>query len=132
MSDHGIPGETLTVDPVAAEALSRGARIRARRLRMGIGDREFAELSGMSRTTLKKVENDDPSARETSYAIAENALDAKAEEMGHSQDDTGLVRYEVNIDGVTAIVVQGPVESIEEIEASVARIMKQLAAEGRD
>lgn len=122
----------VTVAPVAEE-MTRGAQIRARRERMSWSARAFATRAGFNRGTLTDVETDAPTVRETSYAAAERTLDELEEELGYDKPGDHVVRFVVRgVYGAEALVVEGPVEDIAALEASVDRIMRGLRGSERD
>lgn len=109
---------------------ARGERIRARRVdEMSLSASRVARRAHVDRDTLKRVEAGDDGVRDTTLAAIERALDEIAEEMGMNdpERESGVVRFVVRgVYGAEALVVEGPVESIAELEASVDRIMRRL------
>lgn len=113
------------------EPEGRGARIEARRLAIGMGVAPFARAAHMDRGTVERAESDAPGTRETTYVALERTLDELEAEMGMSDPDAerpGVVRFVVRgVYGAESLVVEGPVDSIAELEKSVDRIMRRLA-----
>jgi len=122
---------STTVTPVNGEG--RGARIRARRERMSWDKKPFAIRAGMNRGTLDRIEADDPTVRATTYAQAERALDALAEELGFDdipEDPTEpaapikLTFHDVY--GIGEIIVEGPVDRPDELTEAVSKILEGI------
>jgi transcriptional regulator with XRE-family HTH domain len=109
---------------------SSGRDVAARRDRIGMTIRELAESAGVSRDTLSDWEHGkrNPQSETVERVLAE--LDRLEEEMGITAPPghataPGMVRFEVTgVYGADALVVEGPIESIAELEASIDRIMR--------
>jgi transcriptional regulator with XRE-family HTH domain len=127
----------VSFDPV--NTTGRGSQIRARRVKLGISVKELALRAGVDRGTLASLEADDGRVRETTISAIERALDVLEQEMGidapAAEDERahGLVRFEVTgVYGADALVVEGPVENIAELEAIIDRIMRGGASRRAD
>ena len=116
--------------PMTAE---EGARLRARRERIGWDVKRLATEAGVHRTTLAALEAGEGS-RGTTRAKVENALTEAEKEMGLSELPTessalptlqaGLVEFEITGDFGVRVVARGPVENHEILAADVARIIR--------
>lgn len=118
--------ETFTLDAVDNE---RARRVKARRLDLGMSINKFAELSGLDRGTLTKLEEGSPATRETSFAAAESTLDRLEHEYGMDQPgltEGGLVEFRL-FDG--EVVVKGPVSNLAELEGMVERLIERRRRE---
>lgn len=118
---------------------NRGARVRERREALGLSVRSLAALADVDRGRLALFEEGSTSPRDYWAQRVEHALD-RAEAEGAepvAEDDEaskpGFVRFKVEgVYGAKALVVEGPVENIGELEAAVDRIMRRLAGEPGD
>lgn len=116
-----------TVSPVTE---AEGAQIRARRTRIGMGVKPLADRAGIDRGTLKAIEEGAP-ARDSTIGAIERALDELEEAMGlgegYPSTEAGLIEFDVNVDAIGVhVVVKGPVADAAEIEASVARLIRDI------
>ena len=107
--------------------VARGQAIRARRLRHGIKSvRQLAIQSGVSREAVTAAE--EGLASESTYARLEAWLDAFEEETGAADRpaDTSpgprLVTFRLPI-GDVDVVVEGPIEDIDALAATVERLL---------
>jgi len=110
-----------------------GDQVRARRKRMGLRQSELAAQAEITRDTLSDWENGKRNPHPETVEKVLSALDRLEEEMGFhappAEERPGLVRYVVKgVYGAESLVVEGPVENITELEASVDRIMRGLRA----
>jgi transcriptional regulator with XRE-family HTH domain len=126
-----MPAEALAITFEPMSSAGRGSRVRARRVKMGISVKELAMRAGVDRGTLSSLEADDDRVRDTTIAAIERALDLLEQEMGmdapgpDEEKAPGLVRFEVTgVYGADALVVEGPVENLAELEAMIDRIMR--------
>lgn len=105
---------------------TRGHSIKERRLALGIKSvREFATASGVSREAVTAAEEGRASAG--TYERLEAWLDAFDEEVGNDvPEPPGPVRFVVNGNFGVNVIVEGPVESIAELEASVERLIRHM------
>lgn len=128
--------DTAGLAPVTGEgtpemaAKGRGAQIRRRREALGLSTYEFAERAGMSRTTLGKIEDDDETVKESKYRDAERALDSVEYEVSGPYDRANegdeLVEYRLTGDFGVSLIVKGPISQRGELEASVARLLREM------
>jgi transcriptional regulator with XRE-family HTH domain len=117
---------------------STGRDIKARRDRIGLTIKELAELAGVSRDTLSDWERGarDPQAKTVDLVL--DALDRLEDEMGIKAPPAhgpspGMLRFEVTgVYGADALVVEGPVENLAELEAMIDRIMRGGASRRAD
>jgi len=122
---------TLTVVSDDGGSKERGQRIQERRLRLAMDVAPLARRAHVDRDTLKRMEEGDPKVRDTTFRAVERALDDLESEMGMDDADRPggprVVRFVVRgVYGAEALIVEGPVEDIAELEASVDRIMRRL------
>lgn len=109
-----------------------GAEIQARRLRLGMSVKGLAEKAGIDRGRLAALEAGDANVRATTIGAVRSALLRLEHEMGMDQPaesvpGAGTVRYSVKgVYGAEALVVEGPVANIADLEASVDRIMRRI------
>lgn len=107
---------------------ARGQAIRRRRLAHGIKSvRAFHEATGVSREAISAAEAGE--ATETTYSRLEMWLDKFEEETGAAEgDELGdeLVEFSLSGDFGVNVVVKGPVSDMEQLEAAVARLLKQM------
>lgn len=110
--------------------MSEGAQVKARRERLGMAIKDLAQESKVSRDTLSDLESGTKDFRQATLGKVLRALDRLEEESGVDVPPVvhhGVVRYVVEgVYGAEALVVEGPVENIAELEASVDRIMRRL------
>lgn len=114
-----------------------GARIRARRKSLGMSASRLADMAEVSREHLSAVEN----GHRVPSVEWERRVYLAMERYGHEtgQDEPtptpaeapsaeqGFIRFKVEgVYGAKALVVEGPVENIAELEAAVDRIMRRL------
>jgi transcriptional regulator with XRE-family HTH domain len=110
---------------------SSGRDIKARRDRIGLTIKELAGRAEVSRDTLSDWERGARNPQSETVEAVLAALDQLEEEMGITAPapgqgpSPGLVRFEVTgVYGADALVVEGPVENIAELEAMIDRIMR--------
>lgn len=129
--------ETPRLSAVAdeGEQESVGGRFEQRRLALGLSRSALAERAGIYRETLKKLEEGHDGIRETTIATVDRALNDLEQEIGMNDPEKNehVVRFVVHgVYGVDALIVEGPVENIAELEASVDRIMRRLRGSGAE
>lgn len=113
---------------------NEGQSIRERREQLKLNKVELARESAVHRDTITDIEAGKGFQAATMGKLIET-LDRLEDEAGltaagEARADAGLVRYTVqNVYGATAIVVEGSVENIAELEASVDRIMRRAAGQ---
>ena len=108
----------------------RGAQIRSRRERLGIGIKPFAERAGVDRGWLARVEaGEAKNVRASSYAAVERALDELEDEMGmgdQPREGSQMVTFRLSGNFGVDVVVRGPVSDMAEMERSVARLLREM------
>lgn len=136
-----------TVGPV--DYIERGDRIRERRENLGMSLRGLADRAGVDRAALTKFERGEQvgSPEEWWVRKIERALDAFEQETGHAptedsppesaattaESNPGFIRFRVEgVYGAKALVVEGPVDNLPQLEAAVDRIMRRLAGDQGD
>lgn len=106
-----------------------GARVRARRERLGMDKKQLAEEAGVSRDTVAAIE-EGQSFRRSSLTKIERALEAAEVESGleppaaegsHQHGD--LIEFRVEPDG--SFIVRGPVRDRDELVQSVAELIRR-------
>lgn len=121
---------SVTTDDDVPE--TRGQAIERRMLRLGLTQTALAEESGVERTTVGKALADNVKVQPRTYARIETALDRLEHEVGYGGPDVvlstehGLMEFEVTGDFGVRVVVKGPVANAEELEASVARLIRDI------
>ena len=112
------------IGDAAPVSLTRGEALRRRRLAAGIKSvRELQHRSGISREAITSAE-----AGTASTATYErlDAWFARQERSTAAAQASALVEYEVQADEGIRIVVRGPLSDAQELERSVARIVREL------
>lgn len=124
---------TCTAEAYLAVVTDEGAQVRARRERLGMAIRDLATEAEVSRDTLSDMESGAKDFRQATLGKVLRALDRLEAEMGIGAPlpeqiaPGGVVRYVVQgVYGAEALVVEGPVANIAELEASVNRIMLRI------
>lgn len=114
----------------------RGQRIQTRLDALRMTGRQFHERTGISRDTLRKVIAGDPSVRENTWEQIETKLEQfEAQAEGFSglkgkdpEDD--LIEFELSGNFGVRVVVKGPIRDQEALEASVARLIREMRGNG--
>jgi transcriptional regulator with XRE-family HTH domain len=134
---------TATVTPVVDNQGDRkaiGEDIRDRRRALGLNHSELAALAKVDRSRVTKAEKGDESLRDSTIGAIHRALSDLEQEMGMdlpsrvvAPNAPHVIRFVVEgVYGAKALVVEGPVENIAELEAAVDRIMRRLQAGAND
>jgi transcriptional regulator with XRE-family HTH domain len=113
----------------------RGAALRARREHLGMTVSDLAELASVDRGKLGRFESGKDVPSERWISGVERALDSFEAETGHEPGEAatkppeaGFIRFKVEgVYGAKALVVEGPVENMAELEEMVDRVMRRLA-----
>lgn len=109
---------------------TKADEIESRRIALGLNVIELAKRAGVDRGRLAKFLQGELSPRAAWIGAVEKALtDAEGGTIEPEQESSGpgVVRFTVrNVYGVEALVVEGPVHDIAELEASVDRIMRRI------
>ena len=126
------PTLTPVADDEDLDLVDRGQQVRQQRVAFGMSRNELADRAHLDRQTLRRVEEGVDGVREISVAQAERALaefDAEVSPPPGDAAEEGVVRFKVEgVYGARSLVVEGPVENIADLEASVDRIMRRLAS----
>lgn len=131
MSTAVLPGSFVPVD---AET---GKRVQARRLALGMSVKKLAELAGVDRGRLAKLEEGDQSIRPATLGAVESALRRLEHEMGMDEvrpvgdPSQGLVEFTVTGSHGVSAVVKGPVKDLEALQAAVAKLVAEMRDEGQ-
>jgi predicted transcriptional regulator len=119
---------------------TRGQGIKRRMEALGMGPSDLADEARLSRSQLYRVFDDAPNVREQSYVAAERTLDRLETEMGMNggpdavmSTEAGLMEFDVNVDAIGVhVVVKGPIANAAELEASVARLIRDIRKGAED
>lgn len=119
--------------PLVGDDSERGQAIQRRLDRLGISDREFHERTGIDRKTLRRAVSGAANVRSSTYAAIESELDKierrvsppKLSREG-GETEPGLVTFKLSGNFGVDVVVQGPVENLNELEASVERLLRGM------
>lgn len=117
------------------EDVEKGVRFKERRIRLGMSVAALAKRAGVDRGTLTRLEAGRDGAHDATLGQIERALAELEEATGVEDPDSpaGVVRFVVRgVYGADSLIVEGPVESIAELERSVDRIMRRLRDSGED
>lgn len=120
----------------------RGQRIQARLDALRISDREFQQTTGIDRKTLRRAVAGEAHVRENTYRTIEDWLDRlervaagfpglKDEPQPEPQGE-GIVKYRLKGDFGVDLLVEGPVDNLAALEASVIRMMREMRAAKHD
>lgn len=129
---------TLTRTSVAAVNEGVGSDIAARRTRLGLSVRALADLAGVDRGRLAKIESGEAqNVRPATLGAIESALAAKEAVRGGSvarnvrqigEPSEGL--YELAIEGTDIrVVVKGPIRDAKKLEESALRLIRAAQAD---
>jgi hypothetical protein len=129
--ENGRKWGTLPYVTNFGDGLANGARgeaVRRRRLACGIKSvRELQQRSGISREAITSAEAG------TASAATYERLDAwfdRYEKATAADPTSALVEFEVHSDAGVRVVVRGPIAETEELERSVARIIRSIRQAG--
>jgi DNA-binding XRE family transcriptional regulator len=132
---HALPAPIELGNVDNAEA---GRRIRERRTRLRMTVKDLASRAGVDRGRLAKLEVGDPAVRATTIGAVEAALD-EVEQLTSDlpaplapQDDSGMVEFRVSGNFGVDVVVKGPVQNLDALEASVSRLVARMQREAED
>lgn len=137
MSSAVSVGRFLPVD--SDELGDTGARIRARRKSLGLQAGRLAALAEVNREHLSAVENGHKRPTDEWVRRVELAMDEWARETGQEPTEPvepatpahgRMIKFTVEgVYGAKALVVEGPVENLAELEDMVDRVMRRLAGD---
>jgi hypothetical protein len=116
----------------------RGQRIQERLDKLRISDRQFQERSGIDRKTLRRAVAGGEHVRESTYRAIESWLDrleriaagfdGLKDEPEPEPQGQGIVKYRLKGDFGVDLLVEGPVDNLAALEASVVRMMREMRA----
>ena len=114
------------VQPVADDE-GAGESIRERRKALGMTVKALADLAGVDRGRLAKIEAG-ANARDATVGAIEATLRRLEEEVSGPYDngERGLVTFNLSGDFGVEVTVKGPVENLDELEASVERLIRRM------
>ena len=128
MSVAVLESQGLTLSDMA-KVQGAGARIRQRRERLGMSVRSLATEAGVDRSRIAAVESGQ-GVRAATVGAIESALDRLEEEVSGPYDsEHGVVTFRLKGNFGVDVTLQGPVDNLDELEASVTRLMTTM---GRD
>lgn len=108
------------------DELGVGGAIRARRAALGLSVKALAERAGVDRGRLAAIE-EGASARSATIGALESTLSRLEEEMGGPYDsEHGLVTFRLRGNFGIDVTLQGPVDNLDELEASVERLLAKM------
>ena len=114
----------------------RGQRIQQRLDALRMTARQFHEQTGISRDTLRKAIAGDPSVRANTYEQIETKLDGFEKQAegfeglkGRKPEDD-LIEFELSGNFGVRVVVKGPLRDQAALEESVARLIREMRADG--
>lgn len=115
---------------VSVEQETRGHALKQRRLRLGIkSQRELAEKTGLSRSAIKKAE-EDLGASDATYERLEAWFANFESETGHDDpepaSDGQLTVTMKGVYGIESITVNAPVDNQEELIEFVSKLMREV------
>lgn len=110
-----------------------GRRVRERRERLGVDKKSLAEQAGVNRNTLAAIENGE-SFNRSSLAKIERVLSDLEHEAGidapaASEDESGLIEFDIAGDFGVHVVVKGPVRDAELLQRQVIGIIREIRRE---
>lgn len=117
--------EGATFAPVEAD---EGDQIRQRREALGMGIAQLADRAGVDRGRLSKIEKG-AEARGTTLSAIKRALDQLEEETSgpyDEQHEEHTVTFRMSGNFGVDVTVEGPVENLAELEASVGRLLQRM------
>lgn len=115
--------------PNRVEGVTTGDEIKQRRAALGVTVKGLAAKAGVDRGRLAAIE-DGASARASTIGAIEKALADLEEEMSGPYDETrGLVTFRMSGNFGVDVVVQGPVENLDELEQSVERLIQRMRSQ---
>lgn len=115
--------------PPVGDDSERGRAIQRRLDNLGISDREFHEQAGIDRKTLRRAVAGAETTRPSTYAAIEAALDRIERRVRPDipePNDSGLVTFQLSGDFGVEVTVKGPVENLDQLEASVERLIRRM------
>lgn len=122
---------------VEGEHAGPGAALRARRKSLGLTGVALAKLAEVNREHLSAVERERKQPTDEWLRRVELAMDRYEHETGQDEpeaepeprDAPELIEFEVSGDFGVRVVVKGPIQSASELEASVARLVREMRSQ---
>ena len=114
----------------------RGQRIQARLDALGMTARQFQERTSISRDTLRKAVAGEASVRPNTYDLIESKLDQFErqaegfEGLKGQRPEDDLIEFELSGNFGVRVVVKGPLRDQAALEESVARLIREMRADG--
>lgn len=113
-----------------------GRTVRERRNRLGMSQAELGDEAGVNRDTIGALEKGEGVRYSTVRAVSEALERLEAETAApvpeEDQDEAHVMEFEVSGDFGVRVVVRGPVGDAEALEASVARLVRNIRESGTD
>lgn len=123
VGDNSENGHVRDTDNAA-----RGATIKSRRESAGMTVVDLAGETGVARQTIARAE--EGQASRSTYRQLEAWFDRFDEETGANAPTSEIIEFEVSGDFGVRVVVRGPITNAEDLERSVARIVRSIRQEG--
>lgn len=128
------PNEALDSD-TQPPVKSPGVGLGQRRAALGVSVRSLAELAGVDRGRLAKIEAGAPGARPATLGAIESALTRLEGANGHGGPSVAtatdqLVRIRLMGDHGVKVELEGPASALPELEASAARLVRAFTGSG--
>lgn len=126
MSPAAVEKWTGSVARVVTGDEELGRAIQRRRLALGMEIQDLAEEANVDRGRLSAWEKG-ARARDSSIAQVLRTLDRLEEEMGGPYDaDKNVVTFRLRGNFGVDVTLAGPVSNLDELEASVTRLLKSM------
>ena len=92
-----------------------------------MSQRDLERESGVNRATIAAVESGDKNVRPASVKAISAALDrVETETSGPYDDEPKTVTFRLQGNFGVDVTLQGPVDNLDELEASVARLIRSM------
>jgi transcriptional regulator with XRE-family HTH domain len=114
-----------------------GARIKERRVRLGMSVKALATHAGVDRGRLAEIEDGATNVRPSTIGAIDSALSSLEEEMGMRDRPTGattrigdpaddLIEFTIEGNFGVRAVVKGPVRDLDALQAAVGRLVREM------
>lgn len=116
----------------------RGDQIQERLNALGITDRQWHDRTGIDRKTLRRAINGDAAVRANTYRQIEDWLTRLEKEKGSFDGPTGetedphVVTFKLSGNFGVDVAVSGPVENIDELRATVEKLIRGMGQRSTD